>query len=437
MNASATRPYRVEEHFGAPVYVEERTLPELTERESQINDEGVPAGKRLRAGAARVDVTPELSSNVKAIAGFLRCPPTGVHDRLHVRALVLDNGDERLAIVSWDRIHSRSFEEIANVRRAINERTGIAVENILINMTHTHAGCEGDWHNGSVQAVAQACDNMKDARIGVGSKMIYGICTSRRMPDGRGLWDANQPNPDGVMDNECGVIRVEDDERNIIAVVAKYCGHPSVMDRNNSVVSGDYAGIGTLEMEKRLGGDAVAMFLQGCAGDTGTHTFRTGRTFPEAEKLGGRLADAVLDILSHIDVTSWAPLAAKTRMIELPIKKFDKNVETLPVITEGGTTTKDEIQALIIGDAAILVLGSMEAYVEIGLMVKDGSPFRHTFPLAYSNGPWLGYLPSPHGYAVRDPDAEGKRSTHFSSEAPHVLVAETLKLAGEMKAGSG
>ena len=39
---------------GLPVYIEARTLPELPRRPSQIHDEGVPAGKRLRAGAARV-----------------------------------------------------------------------------------------------------------------------------------------------------------------------------------------------------------------------------------------------------------------------------------------------------------------------------------------------------------------------------------------------
>jgi hypothetical protein len=43
-------------------------------------------------------------------------------------------------------------------------------------------------------------------------------------------------------------------------------------------------------------------------------------------------------------------------------------------------------------------------------------------------------MPSPHGYAIKDPDAEGQQSTHYSADASHVLVAETLKLADELKA---
>jgi hypothetical protein len=117
---------------------------------------------------------------------------------------------------------------------------------------------------------------------------------------------------------------------------------------------------------------------------------------------------------------------------ELPQKEFDNENPTVPPIVEGSKAISDEIQALVIGDSLILSLGSMDAYVEIGLMLKDALPFRHTFVVAYSNGPWLGYLPSPHGFAVKDPDAEGEARTHFSSDAPHVLIAESLKLVGEM-----
>jgi hypothetical protein len=79
---SEPRRHTVQEHYGMPAYVEERTLPELPERPSQINDDGIPEGKRLRAGAARVDITPDLSGPEPAQPrGFLN-DPTGIHDRL-------------------------------------------------------------------------------------------------------------------------------------------------------------------------------------------------------------------------------------------------------------------------------------------------------------------------------------------------------------------
>ena len=428
---SKTRPHTVEQRCGMPVYVEARTLPELPERPSQVSDEGLPEGKRLRAGAARVDVTPSEPGGLWGF-GHIARPCTGVHDHLYVRALVLDNGDEKMAIISWDRLqlHEDGFEVMEGIRREINKRTGIPEQNVLISMTHTHSGCDADFPEATVEAVTKAWENMKDARIGVGSKMIYGISSNRRMPDGTGLWGSSEPNPEAVMDNECGVIRVEDDQRNLIAVVVNYASHPSVLRGNNPLVSGDFTGIGMLEMEKRLGGDTVALFLQGCCGDAGTHTFRTSGTMPEAERLGGKLADEALGILEHIDVRRWVRLAGKNRMMELPQKEFDKEKTTYPPIVEGSTSIRNEIQALVIGDSLILSVGPMEAFMEIGLAVKDASPFKHTFALAYSNGPPHGYLPSPHGYEVNDPDAQ---DTRFAPDAPEVLVAESVKLLGEMK----
>ncbi|MDY7010743.1 MAG: hypothetical protein SVV80_08335, partial [Planctomycetota bacterium] len=414
-----TRPHTVEERCGMPVFVEARTLPELPDRDSQIDDEGLPPGKRLRAGAARVDVTPAGPVALQGYEGHNARPSTEVHDPMYVRALVLDNGDEKMAFISWDKIRiNGGVEVVAEIRHLINERTGIPPQNILISVTHTHSS-DGDVTAApAVEATVKAWENAKDARIGVGSKMIYGIGSSRRRPeDGAGFWGSSQPNPDGVTDNECGVIRVEDEKRNIIAVVACYTAHPSVLDHNSMVISGDYAGIGTLEMEKRLGGDAVAMFLQGCAGDVGTHTFRTSRTIPEAERLGEKFAGEVLEILSHIDVSRWVRLAGKNKIIALPRKKSDKPIK-LPLL-EDGKSIADEIQALLVGETLIISLGSMEAYSEIGLAVKDASPFSHTFTLAYSNGQSLGYLPSPHAYSIVDPDV---KTCHFAPEAPHILI---------------
>ncbi len=436
------REYTVEDRFGIPAYIEARTLAELPERASQIDDEGAPSGKRLRAGAARVDVTP---SGPIALQGYEergadKRPSVGVHDRVYVRAVVLDNGDEKMALISWDKIRNNGgFEVMDEIRSRIGERIGIPPRNILVGVTHTHSSDGDVTADPAVEAVERAWANMTDARIGAGSKMIFGVGSSRRMPeDGRGLWGSKQPNPDAVMDNECGVIRIEDDNRNIIAVVACYTAHPSVLDHNCNVLSGDYAGIGTLEVEKRLGAarlsssksDAVALFFQGCAGDTGTHTFRTSRTVPEAERLGEKFADEVLEIASHIDVSRWVRLAGANRTIELPRKDPDDSPLALPPLTEDGRSVRDEIQALVVGDTLIFSVGSMEAYVEIGLAVKDASPFKRTFTLAYSNGPSLGYLPSPHGFAVNDPDA---KETHFSPEAPGVLVNESIKLISEME----
>jgi hypothetical protein len=52
----------------------------------------------LRAGAAKVDITPRLGVSLDGPISK-NGPVAGVHDRLHARAVVLDDGLTRLAIV--------------------------------------------------------------------------------------------------------------------------------------------------------------------------------------------------------------------------------------------------------------------------------------------------------------------------------------------------
>jgi hypothetical protein len=139
------------------VYIESRVLPELSKDPSKVKYEEDSGGKELKAGAARIDITPSKSVTMR---GFQSRQSTGVHDRLHVRALVLDNGEDRAAILSWEKLNAydlpSGFGDIKRIRNEINKQTGITVSNILINSVHTHSGCEGPFDRASVDAVTRA-----------------------------------------------------------------------------------------------------------------------------------------------------------------------------------------------------------------------------------------------------------------------------------------
>ncbi|HBJ36028.1 MAG TPA: hypothetical protein DDZ51_15025, partial [Planctomycetaceae bacterium] len=72
------------------------------------------------------------------VGGFLPIPAEQIHDELHARCLVLDDGNTKLAIVVLDLlgIH-RSVSDAA--RDEIERRLSIPKANVLISATHTHS----------------------------------------------------------------------------------------------------------------------------------------------------------------------------------------------------------------------------------------------------------------------------------------------------------
>ena len=94
------------------------------------------AEKIFRAGAATSDITSPLGS--KIIGGFVPFPSTRVHDQLHARCLVLDDGTTKLAIVVLDLLGIA--KHVSDEARSIIEKeTGIPAGNVLISATHTHS----------------------------------------------------------------------------------------------------------------------------------------------------------------------------------------------------------------------------------------------------------------------------------------------------------
>ena len=96
----------------------------------------VAAEKILKAGAATSNITPPLGEAI--VGGFKPFPATNVHDELHVRCLVLDNGETKIAFVICDSLGIT--EEVYQVARDfIKAETDLPPENILMAATHTHS----------------------------------------------------------------------------------------------------------------------------------------------------------------------------------------------------------------------------------------------------------------------------------------------------------
>src|SRR5436189_212527 len=124
------------------------------------------AAQIFRAGAATSNITPPLESPI--IGGFVPFPATHVHDELHARCLVLDDGKTKLVFVVCDLLGiDRLVSDDA--RALIEQDLKIPKENVLISATHTHSACSALG---------------KDARI-IGDTMDeYQRFVARRIVDG-------------------------------------------------------------------------------------------------------------------------------------------------------------------------------------------------------------------------------------------------------------
>ena len=94
------------------------------------------AATGFRAGAATSVITPALGGDI--IGGFLPIPATEIHDNLHVRCLVLDDGKTKIALVVCELLGIHRIVSV-EARKRIQEKTGIPPENVLISAVHTHS----------------------------------------------------------------------------------------------------------------------------------------------------------------------------------------------------------------------------------------------------------------------------------------------------------
>jgi hypothetical protein len=94
------------------------------------------APKRLLAGSATAVITPNLG--VSLCGAMTDRVAENIHDDLHARCLVLDNGESKLALVVLDLIAARK-EWLGEIKHQIHSFTGIPLTNVLISCTHTHS----------------------------------------------------------------------------------------------------------------------------------------------------------------------------------------------------------------------------------------------------------------------------------------------------------
>lgn len=403
---------------------------------------------KLHAGAATSNITPWLG--VTMPGSFRPRYGEDVHDELQAKALVIDNGDVRIAMVTCDLIAIP--EAIANaVKARIQERCGISPECVMVNATHTHSGAgvsnllgmgedEGytTWLPLKVaDAVELAIKRMQPARAGFASVMEDRISFYRRwlMKDGTvrmnpGLNNPDRVRPMGEIDPELAMMYVEEMDGTPISVVASFSLH-YVGTGGVGLVSADYFGQFFNVMRHYLGGNCVPILWNAASGQINNNDYSGERIWQDrghtrARRMANVLAGHVLTEIQLMDLDEKLALEAMTGTLEFSRKVItETDLDIAEQILAGGyeyaegpfswvvgqPVPKDRVdvyarqcqrlaalpeqmtapvQAIRLGDAAILALPG-EIFVESGLRIKAQTSASPLMLVSLANG-YIGYV---------------------------------------------
>lgn len=403
----------------------------------------------LRAGSAIADITPPLGELV--VGGFVPFPANEIHDPLHARCLVLDDGSTRIAIVICDNLGiSRAVYDEARAVIATNSK--IPANQILMAATHTHSATRAHSPkyrpkvvSGIASAVDTAIKNLTPAKIGWGgisepsevfnrrwhinkpefSRNPFGGVDTVRMNPPRG--NPALIKPAGPIDPEVSFLSVQSTNGKPLALLANYSLH-YVGGVNKGDVSADYFGIFSQQISKLLGAESsqpqfVGMMSNGTSGDINNINFREGnpRRYDRYEKMtevANKIANRVNEAHKALRFRSHVKIDSITRDLKLTMRKPDPKIKDwfrkvmakpedaekfhryertyagrVQKLEDGPDEISIPLQVVRIGDLAIAAI-PFETFAEIGLKIKDKSPFADTFTIELANDS-RGYLPTP------------------------------------------
>ncbi len=449
------------------------------------------AGNPLRAGAATAEITPGAGVSLDGPISK-NGPVMGVHDPLFARALVLDDGQTRLAIVICDAcMIGRDVFDAA--KAIVHKQTGLPADRMLMAGTHTHAAVraihvgtkpiDDAYHEFLSQKIAEAVisaeKNLAPARIGFGSfdKPNWFHCRRYLCKPGsvgvNPFWEAGERiksvagqstaviGPAGPVDPQFSIVSVRHADGRPLAVLGNlsvhYCG-----GYRRGLVSADYFGHYAAALESRLHTGPnrpvfVGLMSNGTSGNTGGIE-RGGKSYEPFEwiKLSAReLAQDTLKVLDKIEYQSDITLDMKETELELSVRKPDARrlqwardvladpPKPLPHrwskvyaqealhLAKYPDTVKIKLQALRIGDLGIAAIPS-EVFAETGLAIKKHSPHRFTFTIELANG-YGGYLPPREQHELGGYETWPARSSFLEVAAESKIRAKALELLGELK----
>lgn len=392
----------------------------------------------LKAGAALRVITPET---LIPISGGMGTPvqPTGRKGDLFVRALVLEKGETRIAIVSIDNLGWPA--SLGDRSRALIKT--IPPENVLIGVTHTHSAPDAyafpdengntgadlnylDWCVTQIaDAVNEAVSKLEPARLktAVGEakgKIAYNYYAER------------------LYDPRCGVIQCISPSGKTIATLVNYATHPEILGTARKTMSPDLCGPLYDRIEAKAGG--IALFMNSAQGgmvtaDTRRENGQEANDWDECVRIGNLLADEALRIIEPAPVQENPEIYCVSKTIQFPVESEAMRFvfKNSPLLgksehNDDFSTISTRMNLLNIGEAQVLTIPG-EALPNIGFYLKRNMKTNQPFLFGLTNDAF--------GYILTKEDFNSFERYNYISRTSlgeltgDILVTEALKMIGE------
>lgn len=410
----------------------------------------------FRAGAATANITPPLGELI--VGGWTPLPADEVHDELHAKCIILDDGNDKIGLVICDNV-GIPREVFDHAKKQIERTTGIPASHLLMASTHTHSATTARGENAMipseslsdyqrflsdriVDAVRIANKRLQPAEIGWSSvdepsqlynrrwfvseeqqrRNPFGGIDQVRMNPGK----ATLIRPAGPIDPEVSFLAVRALDGRPIAVLANYSLH-YVGGVPSRVISADYFAVFAEHLVK-LENSAdqypplVAILSNGTSGDVNNINFRDRgpqlANFEKMRQVGELIAARVHETMQRVQYVNWVDLDAASSELILAVRKPDskmlqyfesieKRPEDTPPYHTHETVYAQRVRQLAESPDEVSVplqairIGSLgiaaipfEVFTETGLEIKSRCPLADSFTIELANGSY-GYLPTP------------------------------------------
>nr|WP_236975496.1 hypothetical protein [Membranihabitans maritimus] len=390
----------------------------------------------LYVGVSKKNITPSPLLPVSGGVGV----PKPVEEKsgdLYVRAMVIEKGQNKFAIVGIDNLGWPALlgDQARDIIRSIPG------ENVLIGATHTHSAPDAYGfpdENGNVsadteylkqcvlkiaEAVEEAFANRERANLKIG------------VGEARGQIAYNYYAPQ-LYDPRCGVIQAISPDNHVIGTLVNYAIHPEVIGPDRGVLSPDLCGPLYDRIEEKAGG--IAIFMNGAQGGMVTADNRRPdgeeeNDWKECRRIGELLADEALRIVNEVPAQESPDVKILTKRItfpvETPLMKQLMDFSDFGEKKDGKYFVNTQMNYIHLGDAAILTIPG-EALPNIGYYLKRKMGVENAFLFGLTNDAF--------GYILTKVDFNSFKRyeyitrTSLGEMTGEILIGESLKLFEEM-----